>query len=124
MGDILFFDHIILYEDELHDNGDSSLSVKTVLLLNIKKKRVMEDCFFILLRFFLRVDNVLIRIIDNRIYHEIGSDHLIREYLHRESPISKIEKEVYDKRNFHSDKIQKIESLIDIIETFNEKIYL
>ncbi|XP_044078400.1 TIP41-like protein isoform X2 [Siniperca chuatsi] len=58
---IMFFDEVLLFEDELHDHGVSMISVKI---------RVMPTSFFLLLRFFLRVDGVLIRINDTRLYHE------------------------------------------------------
>ncbi|KAG6330918.1 hypothetical protein ID866_8168, partial [Astraeus odoratus] len=61
---ILFYAEIPLYEDELHDNGSSNLLVRI---------RVMPTCFFILARFTLRVDNVLFRIHDTRIYHSFSS---------------------------------------------------
>ena len=34
-------------------------------------QRVMQGGFFLLLRFFMRVDGVLIRINDTRIYHKV-----------------------------------------------------
>jgi len=34
-------------------------------------QRAMPSSFFILLRFFLRVDDVMVRINDTRIYHEV-----------------------------------------------------
>ncbi|KAI4885539.1 hypothetical protein NFI96_022480, partial [Prochilodus magdalenae] len=58
---IMFFEDVLLFEDELHDHGVSMISVKI---------RVMPTSFFVLLRFFLRVDGVLIRINDTRLYHE------------------------------------------------------
>ncbi|XP_005431572.2 TIP41-like protein, partial [Geospiza fortis] len=58
---IMFFEEVLLFEDELHDHGVSSLSVKV---------RVMPSSFFVLLRFFLRVDGVLIRMNDTRLHHE------------------------------------------------------
>lgn len=39
----------------------------------------MPHGFFILQRFFLRVDNVLFRIFDTRVYHAFGSNEIIRE---------------------------------------------
>ncbi|GAB1599075.1 TIP41-like protein [Argonauta hians] len=75
---ILFYQDIVLFEDELADNGTSKLSVKI---------RVMPSGVFILLRFFLRVDNVLVRINDTRIYHEAGSDHFLREYSSRDKKV-------------------------------------
>lgn len=56
---ILFYDEVVLYEDELADNGVSLLTVKV---------RVMPSCWFILLRFWLRVDGVLMRLRDTRMY--------------------------------------------------------
>ncbi|KAL6961907.1 TIP41-like protein [Sarracenia purpurea var. burkii] len=56
---ILFYDEVILYEDELADNGVSLLTVKV---------RVMPSSWFLLLRFWLRVDGVLMRLRDTRMY--------------------------------------------------------
>lgn len=96
---IMFFDDVLLFEDELHDHGVSMISVKIVssvlfffliihpfstladtfccnsvwniwLYLLLAMQRVMPTSFFLLLRFFLRVDGVLIRINDTRLYHE------------------------------------------------------
>ena len=47
----------------------------------------MPSGFFILLRFFMRVDGVLIRCFDTRYYYEIENDYILREYLERESPM-------------------------------------
>ncbi|KAG0365192.1 TIP41-like family-domain-containing protein [Gamsiella multidivaricata] len=73
---ILFYDENILFEDELADNGTAVLTTKV---------RVMPSCFLILLRFFLRVDDVLFRIHDTRIYHRFGINTVIRECSTRES---------------------------------------
>uniref|UniRef100_F6YE97 TIP41-like protein n=1 Tax=Equus caballus TaxID=9796 RepID=F6YE97_HORSE len=67
---IKFFEEVLLFEDELHDHGVSSLSVKV---------RVMPSSFFLLLRFFLRIDGVLIRMNDTRLYHEHVSPSLFTE---------------------------------------------
>ena len=55
---IELFDEISLYESELDDHGVSSLSVKI---------RVTESCWFLLLRFWLCVDGVLIRSRETRL---------------------------------------------------------
>ena len=44
----------------------------------------MPACFFALQRFFLRVDNVLFRINETRLFHIFGSDHVLREYSSRQ----------------------------------------
>ena len=38
-----------------------------------------EFSVFVLSRFFLRVDGVLFRVFDTRLYHEFGSNEVIRE---------------------------------------------
>lgn len=75
---ILFYADIGLYEDELHDCGCSTLSVKI---------RVMPTYFFILMRQYMRVDNVIVRISDTRLFHELGTDYILREFTTRESAI-------------------------------------
>ncbi|XP_007899520.1 TIP41-like protein [Callorhinchus milii] len=79
---IMYFEEVLLFEDELHDHGVSMLSVKV---------RVMPSSFFLLLRFFLRVDGVLIRTNDTRIYHEADKNYLLSEYTSRESKMSSLE---------------------------------
>ncbi|XP_026872817.1 TIP41-like protein [Electrophorus electricus] len=79
---IMFFEDVLLFEDELHDHGVSMISVKI---------RVMPTSFFVLLRFFLRVDGVLIRINDTRLYHEAGQDYMLREFSTRESKVSALQ---------------------------------
>ncbi|XP_051793660.1 TIP41-like protein isoform X4 [Acanthochromis polyacanthus] len=78
---IMFFDEVLLFEDELHDHGVSMISVKI---------RVMPTSFFLLLRFFLRVDGVLIRINDTRLYYEAGKDYMLREFSTRESKVAEL----------------------------------
>lgn len=58
---ILYYHEITFYEDDLHDNGIVSLSLKI---------RIMPTCFFILCRLYVRVDHVLVRCRDTRILHE------------------------------------------------------
>lgn len=79
--EILFYDNITLYEDELADHGTAQYSVKV---------RVMPKSLFILARFYLRVDGVLARINDTRIYHELNKRHLLREYTNREARLSSL----------------------------------
>lgn len=75
---ILFYDELTLYEDELADNGTSNLNVKI---------RAMPSGFFILLRFFMRVDDVLIRCFDTRYHFETENSFILREYCERQSSI-------------------------------------
>ncbi|CAH0628791.1 unnamed protein product [Chrysodeixis includens] len=73
---ILFYHDLTLFEDELHDHGVSKLSVKI---------RVMPSYWYVLLRYFLRVDDVLVRSNETRMFHMLDSEHVIREYTVREA---------------------------------------
>eukprot|EP00667_Euglena_gracilis_P016904 EG_transcript_17731 len=67
---ILCSDSVVLYEDELHDCGVSRCLVRY---------RVMPNCFFVLLRHWLRVDGVVSRLRDTRFFHEFGTAGVVRE---------------------------------------------
>jgi type 2A phosphatase activator TIP41 len=60
---ILFFDELILYEDDLHDNGHVQFSLKI---------RVMPTCGFVLARLWVRIDRVLLRLRETRVMFEFG----------------------------------------------------
>ena len=78
---ILFFDEVMLYEDELADNGITMLSCKL---------RVMPDRMLVLMRFFMRLDDVLFRIRDTRVFVEFGTGEVLREYVAREEGYEKV----------------------------------
>ena len=65
----------MLYEDELADNGISMLSCKI---------RVMPDRLLLLARFFMRLDNVVFRLRDTRVYVDFNKAEVIRDYQARE----------------------------------------
>ncbi|KAF1760843.1 hypothetical protein GCK72_009093 [Caenorhabditis remanei] len=74
---ISFSTNVILFEDELADHGIAQLSARI---------RVMQEgYFFVLLRFYMRVDNVLLRVCDTRIVGDLGDRHMIREWQLREA---------------------------------------
>ena len=72
---ILFFDEVTLYEDEMADNGITVFSCKI---------RVMPARLLLLCRFFMRLDNVLIRVRDTRVYVDFASREVIRHYVAKE----------------------------------------
>jgi len=76
--EVLTFKRLKLYVDTIFTSGFCVL------------QRVMPSCFFILLRFFLRVDGVVSRIFDTRIYHEFGARYIIREYTEKEKKFSEM----------------------------------
>ena len=65
----------MLYEDELADNGITMFSCKV---------RVMPDRLLLLCRFFMRLDDVIFRIRDTRVFVEFGTGEVIREFTARE----------------------------------------
>ena len=77
--EILFYDELTLYEDELADHGTAQYNLKV---------RVMPSSLFVLARFFLRIDGVLARINDTRIYHELNKNYILREYTNREAKLA------------------------------------
>lgn len=78
---ILFFDEVVLYESELDDNGISVYSAKL---------RVMQKRMLLLCRLFMRLDNVIVRIRDTRIYVDFETDEVIREYTAKEASFDEV----------------------------------
>ena len=80
---ILFHDEVILYESELDDNGISMLSVKV---------RVMQARMLLLCRLYMRLDDVVVRVRDTRVYVDFATDQLIREYTAREDKFDNVKR--------------------------------
>lgn len=78
---ILFYEEVVLYESELDDNGISLLNCKV---------RVMPDRMLLLCRLYMRVDNVIIRIRDTRIYVDFDTGKVIRDYVEKEEKFAKL----------------------------------
>ena len=80
---ILYFDENQLYEDDLHDNGVVTFTLKT---------RVMPTCIYVLSRLWLRIDGVLLRVKETRLVVEFGDETTVhRDVLWRECHWSKLE---------------------------------
>lgn len=73
---ILLFGSVVLYESELEDNGIASATVRV---------RVMPQCWFVLFRFFLRVDGVAVRVRETRLYCAFDSHAADRSLVTRET---------------------------------------
>lgn len=80
---ILFFDEVFLYESELDDNGISICSAKL---------RVHEQCMLLLCRLFMRLDNVIVRMRDTRVFVDFETDEVIREYTAKESSFEQVQR--------------------------------
>ena len=76
---ILFYDEIILYQDDLEDCGEVIFEAKL---------RVMPHCWFLLSRMFLRIDGVMLRIRDNRFFHRFGTNTVHLEVTWKECKIA------------------------------------
>lgn len=98
-----------LYEDELADNGMSTLTLKI---------RCMPSGFFILLRYFLRVDGVLIRCFDTRYHHEVEKNYILREYSERQSAISSLKAEFQN-----SSDVNAVISQLELRQQKSEKLF-
>ena len=115
---ILFFDDVILYEDELADNGISMISCKI---------RVMPARLLLLCRFFMRLDNVMVRLRDTRVYVDFGKKEVIREYVAKEEAYDKVCADLAGRRDdvtaILRDPAQMAE-ILPIVETTLERVDL
>ncbi|RMZ78806.1 hypothetical protein DV738_g3570, partial [Chaetothyriales sp. CBS 135597] len=90
---ILFFDDVMLYEDELADNGIAMLSVKI---------RVMPKRLLLLQRFFMRLDNVVLRLRDTRVYIDFEEMEVLREYLEKEDEYEQVKRKLAGREDVSS----------------------
>ncbi|KAL1122709.1 hypothetical protein AAG570_003036 [Ranatra chinensis] len=84
--EILLYKEVTLFEDELHDNGIALCSVRI---------RVMPSGYFALLRYFLRVDGVILSVYDTRVYHDFTTNYVLTESTHREGKVSEMKLPIY-----------------------------
>mmetsp|Transcript_37516 Transcript_37516/g.36071 ORF Transcript_37516/g.36071 Transcript_37516/m.36071 type:complete len:88 (-) Transcript_37516:67-330(-) len=50
----------------------------------------MADCSFALLRYYLRVDDVLVRIFDTRIFNSFDQNYILREFQYKENTVEEL----------------------------------
>ena len=72
---VLNYNQVQFFEDELGDIGLSEGKIGF---------GVMDECFLGLMRCYLRVDNMLVRNIDTKIYHKFGEKYIIRNFTVKE----------------------------------------
>ncbi|KAF2673696.1 TIP41-domain-containing protein [Microthyrium microscopicum] len=114
---LLFVGTTDLFEDELADNGMSIFTVKY---------RVMPDRLLVLARFFLRLDGVIFRIFDTRIYAEFSTGEIIREHLEREENYDTVKSKIGNRDDIASVMRQPdlLLELCPIIKTTRERLEL
>ncbi|CAI5721839.1 unnamed protein product [Peronospora destructor] len=112
---ILWFDDVALYEDELHDHGTSAMSVKV---------RVMSSGFFVLSRYWMRLDHVVVRLHETRTHHLFGTDHFIREYTRKEEKFDTLFSKGHPKNMSNYTNIDTFQHLLPVREAVFEKVLL
>ncbi|CEJ60857.1 Putative TipA protein [Penicillium brasilianum] len=115
---ILFFDEVVLYEDELADNGIAMLSCKI---------RVMPSRLLLLSRFFMRLDNVLIRLRDTRVYVDFETREVIREYQSKECEYEKVRQILAGTRDDIPALMRdpnRLSEILPVVEKYSERVVL
>ena len=115
---ILFFDEVVLYEDELADNGISMVTCKI---------RVMPQRLLLLCRFFMRLDDVVIRLRDTRVYVDFGKGEVIREYVAKEEEYEKVREQLASRRNDVAAVLRdpnQLAEMLPIVEKRSESVML
>ena len=112
---ILWHDAVNLFEAELDDNGNGQLNVKI---------RVMPSCFFCLSRFWLRVDGMLLRVLDTRLYHVFGTDKLVFEKSVREITYDQLKSQGMSTNDRDYTDPDKFVNLVPVVKQWNEVAYL
>jgi len=115
---IQFFDEVMLYEDELADNGITILNAKV---------RVMPSRMLLLCRFFMRLDDVMFRIRDTRVFVEFGSGEVIREYTAREENFQTVRQKLASAREDVPALMRdpnRLAELLPIVDHTNERLLL
>jgi type 2A phosphatase activator TIP41 len=118
---ILFFDEVVLYESELDDNGISIYSAK----LRVHEKRMLLLC-----RLFMRLDNVIVRIRDTRIYVDFETNEVLREYTAKEGSFEDTKKALFLSGRLPDDVTiglrdpNVLDPLLPIVEQWTEAISL
>lgn len=105
---ILFFDSVDLYEDELADNGIALLSIKI---------RVMPERLLLLSRFFLRLDGVVVRIRDTRVYIEHASQRVIRQYTEKEERYEVVQGKLRGRRENAAEALRDPNAIAPLLRT-------
>jgi len=72
---ILNYAEVPFFEDDLDDLGFAQAMIRF---------RVMADSFYVLLRNYVRVDGLIVRVMDTRLYHALDSNELLREFQYKE----------------------------------------
>ena len=109
---ILFFDAVDLYEDELGDNGIGLLSIKV---------RVMPERLLLLSRFFLRLDGVVLRLRDTRVYIEHATNKVIRQYTAKEEKYEVVQERLKNRRENATEAMRDANRVAPMLRTLEDR---
>ncbi|KAL8633426.1 hypothetical protein Q9189_000771 [Teloschistes chrysophthalmus] len=110
---IIFFDEVMLYEDEMADNGITLLSCKV---------RVMPARLLLLCRLFMRLDGVMFRIRDTRVYIEFATGEVIREYTAREDKYESVRQKLAMKGRDVPAELREPNNVVDLLPVVDQKL--
>ena len=110
---ILFFDDVFLYEDELADNGIAMLSCKV---------RVMPSRMLLLCRYFMRLDNVMLRLRDTRIYIDFDKGEIIRDYVAKEQDYEEVRKVLARRRDDVAAQLRDPNKLAELLPIVDKRL--
>eukprot|EP00299_Pterocystis_sp_00344_P015529 c7763_g1_i1.p1 GENE.c7763_g1_i1~~c7763_g1_i1.p1 ORF type:complete len:649 (+),score=116.87 c7763_g1_i1:35-1948(+) len=86
---ILWYDEVTLFDAELNDFGVSSYSMKV---------RVMSSCIFVLARFWMRLDGVMLRVWDTRIFHLFGAREVLFEVSRKQGTVEQVNQKLGEEK--------------------------
>lgn len=87
----------------------------------------MNDCFFGLLRFYVRVDDICVRIYDTRIFHSFGQNYILRDFQVKENSYEELKKKGFElsfEWKCSSNQNDKISKFMDIVYNTKDKIFI
>jgi type 2A phosphatase activator TIP41 len=84
----------------------------------------MPSGFYVLARYWLRLDHVVVRLHETRIHHLFGSDHMIREYTRKEEQFATLFDAGHPRNMSNYTNIDTFQHLLPIQEALYEKIYI
>ncbi|CAK4079655.1 unnamed protein product [Aphanomyces euteiches] len=113
--EILWMDEVNLYEDELHDHGVSVFSIRM---------RVMPSGFYVLARYWMRLDNVVVRLNETRIHHLFGQDHFLREFTAKETTFEQLFAQGQPTHMSHYTNIDTFQHLLATKYSAYDKVFL
>ncbi|OQR94188.1 hypothetical protein ACHHYP_01635 [Achlya hypogyna] len=112
---LLWTNELNLYEDELHDHGISVMSIRV---------RVMPSGFYVLARYWMRLDHVLVRLNETRIHHLFGEDHMIREYTAKEASFESLFAQGHPNHMAHYTNVDTYQHLLPVKDAVYDKLIL